>query len=203
MSEFDKILDVSENLIMKYGARSVTMSDISNELGMSKKTLYNYVINKDDLVYKMIVRFLDKDKQELVEEISSSSNALEEMMILSEHVKKNIQRVNPSLIFDLKKYHNKSFQYIQDFNKSFIYDRIHSNLQKGIEDKLYRSDMNIDIVTRIYFGLMPIFSDDVLFPLNEFNRQDLYQEMVNYHIYSIISDKGLKLLQQYTQEKNN
>ena len=47
------LLKVRE-LYMKYGIKSITMDDVASEIGISKKTLYQFVTDKDELVGKFI-----------------------------------------------------------------------------------------------------------------------------------------------------
>ncbi|MFN9581658.1 MAG: TetR/AcrR family transcriptional regulator, partial [Bacteroidota bacterium] len=57
MSEQDvknKILSESQQLFLRYGFKSITMDDISRELGISKKTLYQFFTDKNELVHQCV-----------------------------------------------------------------------------------------------------------------------------------------------------
>jgi AcrR family transcriptional regulator len=79
-AEFEIILNKVAGLYQKYGIKSVTMDDIARELGISKKTIYNYVCDKDDLV-KQVSEFIDRKKDEkLFQHLRDTDNAIEELL---------------------------------------------------------------------------------------------------------------------------
>jgi AcrR family transcriptional regulator len=55
MEPQEKILKSSLELFFKYGIKRVTMDDIAKELGMSKKTIYQFYKEKDDLVNQLCI----------------------------------------------------------------------------------------------------------------------------------------------------
>lgn len=194
MDELTKILDVSESLFKKYGIRSVTMTDIAKELGMSKKTLYLYIENKHDLVSKVMRRYIVKDKETCVLIQSQAENALDEMLKMIQYTQQQVDQMNPSILFDLQKYHRPVWQMLDDFNRKEILTMVENNLKKGVEEGLYRVNLNVSIISRLHISLMPILSNEDLFPGNNFPTHQLHREFMRYHIHGIVSEKGRKLL---------
>ncbi|MCP4443529.1 MAG: TetR/AcrR family transcriptional regulator [Aureispira sp.] len=203
--DLKKILDTAEALFRKYGIRSVTMADIARDLGMSKKTLYLHVENKRDLIDKTLQRHIVDEKGQCLNIIETASDALEELLHMSIYIQKMIQDMNPSLIFDLKKYHRPIWEKLERYEKEFVFSIVKENLKRGIKEGLYRANLNAEIVSRIYIGTFPMFSDDELFPFNQFPRSELHKAFVRYHINGIVSEEGRKLLDAYLRaytEKN-
>ena len=197
MEELEKILEAAELLFRKYGIRSVTMSDIASQLGMSKKTLYQYIENKNDLVEKMVGNYIESEKEMCRQAAQSSEDALQEMFSISIQVQRNIENMNPSLLFDLKKYHFSIWQQFEAYRNVFIFSLIHNNLNRGISEGIYRNDMNPEIISRIHIGSMHIFSDDVILPPDQFPRPTVHKQFVLYHLYGIVSEKGRQLMSDY------
>lgn len=197
--ELKKILDTAETLFRKYGIRSVTMADIARELGMSKKTLYIHVENKNDLIDKTLQRHILEEKDQCLYILENAKDALEEMLKMSLYVQHMIQDMNPALIFDLRKYHRPIWEKLERYEKEFVFSSVKSNLDRGIKEGLYRANLNADIVARIYIASLPMFSDDELFPFKLFLRSELHKEFVRYHINGIVSEQGRKLLDTYIQ----
>ncbi|HEX6193727.1 MAG TPA: helix-turn-helix domain-containing protein, partial [Chitinophagaceae bacterium] len=54
MDTKERIQNKAEELFMQFGIRSVSMDDIANNLGMSKKTVYQYFVDKDELVEAVV-----------------------------------------------------------------------------------------------------------------------------------------------------
>lgn len=197
LEELTKILETAEGLFRKYGVRSVTMSDIAKELGMSKKTLYLYIKNKEDLISKSLQEHIKRDKEQMQAIIEASKNALHEMVSMNNHVQQLIQDMNPSLLFDLKKYHRNVWEDFERFHQEFIYSCIKNNLERGIEEGLYRANINSDILSKIYIASIPAFADELLFPPNEYNQAHIHETFVDYHLHGIVSEQGKTLLATY------
>jgi AcrR family transcriptional regulator len=199
MDELQKILDAAENLFRKYGTRSITMSDIAQQLGMSKKTLYQYIENKDDLVDRVAERHIEADLCNIQSLRTEAENALDEMLRILLHVQKTIENINPALIFDLQRYHRSTWLKFERHRFDYVLEIIESNLWRGIQEGLYRSDLKPEVIGKIYLSSIPIFADQNLFPLEGISRADLHFEFVNYHVHGIVSPKGLELWKSYLQ----
>jgi TetR/AcrR family transcriptional regulator, cholesterol catabolism regulator len=194
VEELTKILDASQVLFRKYGIRSVTMTDIARSLGISKKTLYVHIENKHDLVSKMMKRHILEDQMMCLAIQQESGNALEELLKVSLYVQGQVKDINPSLLFDLQKYHRPVWEMLDAFHRKDIALMVEDNLRRGVSEGLYRKDLHVALISRLYVGLMPIVSDVELFPMNKFPTHILHKEFVKYHICGIVSEKGRGLL---------
>ncbi len=197
MKELEKTLEAAELLFRKYGIRSVTMSDIASQLGMSKKTLYQYIENKNELVEKILKKYIENEKLMCNQAAETADDALQEMFSISIQVQRNIENMNPSLLFDLRKYHFEVWQLFEQHRKDFILSIMKNNLKRGIEEAIYRADMDIEIISRIHIGTINIFSDDELLPPDQFPRPTVHKQFVLYHLYGIVSEKGRQLMSDY------
>lgn len=196
MDELTKILEVSGDLFRKYGIRSVTMADIARHLGISKKTLYIHIENKRDLVQKILHYHIEDDKKECILIIDSASNALEALLKMSVHAQQRMNDINPSLLFDLKKYHRPVWEMLDHFHRKEMLDMVVENLREGIKEGLYRADLNLELTARIHVSLMLILVDEEFFPIDRFPPSMRHSEFTKYHINAIVSEKGRALLQE-------
>lgn len=194
MDEINKILVASDILFRKYGIRSVTMNDIAQHLGISKKTLYLHIENKRDLVTKMMERYIATEINIFLEIKNAAENALDELIKFSLYAQNQVKNINPSLLFDLQKYHRPVWEMLDKYHKKDIAFLVEKNLERGVEEGLYRHDLFVGLIAKIYVGLLPILSDLDLFPADQFPTHVLHKEFVKYHISGIVSDKGKKLL---------
>ena len=147
----DKILEGCETLFMKYGIRSVTMEDIARHLAVSKKTLYQHFADKDDLVYKMSEMYLMRSFRQYQEIEKVSKNSIEELSKISVCMKRDLENLNPSMLFDLQKYHSKAWSLYNQHKIKIISHSVVRNIRQGIDDGYYRSDINPEImaITRL------------------------------------------------------
>lgn len=201
MSKDLKIFEKVEELFMRYGIKSVSMDDISRHLGMSKKTLYKFVENKEDLISKVIGLHLEAEKQAIDEICEQSKNAIHEMLSIARFVSKRLRETNPSTIYDLQKYYSESWTQYEALHQEYVYDVIKKNIEKGIENGIYRENLNSDIIAKFYVGKSFILVDERTFPTRKYNKESLFLEFINYHIHGIASQKGLALLEKHLIEK--
>ncbi|MEO1437991.1 MAG: TetR/AcrR family transcriptional regulator, partial [Bacteroidota bacterium] len=182
---------------LKYGFKSVTMSDISKELGISKKTLYQSVENKDDLINKVILNHISEEKEVITGIIETSQDAIDEIFQVSTYMNQMLKRVNPSAIFDLRKYYRTAWDIIQEFNDGYIYTMIKRNIQRGMSEGLYRNDIRPDIVAKLYLGMSQLITDPDVFPYPEYNQAELHLICLDHHLRGLIKPEAQNIIKQY------
>lgn len=193
----DKIISQSETLFMRYGIKSVTMDDIARHIGVSKKTLYQFVENKADLIQQIFEVHIKEEKEALAVLSTDSKNALEEILGLAKMVIQELREMSPKVMYDLQKYYRESWQMMQSLHEGHIYQIIKANLERGMEEGLYRRDLNADIIAKLYVGKNSLVVDEDIFPLKYYKKENLYKQYIAYHIHGIASPKGLELLKEY------
>ncbi|MFI5173003.1 MAG: TetR/AcrR family transcriptional regulator [Chitinophagales bacterium] len=202
MSEEAKILERCERLFMRYGIKSVTMDDVSRELGISKKTLYQYFENKEQLVYKITVNHFESQNLTIHGILHNAKTAIDEMIGIAGWMNNMSKNLNPSLMFDLKKYHPESWQVFINHRNNEVYNSIKHNLERGIKEGLYREDLNVEIITRIYIARVEMFIDNEIFPYDKFPPEKTFSVFMDYHIRGIATQKGIKLLEKIKSQNN-
>lgn len=170
------------------------MDDLARHMGISKKTLYQVVADKAELVERGIKYYIDCDVQELEQVHEESENAIEEMFMIAQRVSEHLKQMHPSVLYDLEKYYPKAFKIFQEYKLRDIQGCVARNIEEGIKQGLYRENINIPIVTGLYIGRMDIIFDQQLFPANKYSPQDVYFEAIRYHIRGIASEKGIEYL---------
>ncbi|MFM1875296.1 MAG: hypothetical protein RL266_1033 [Bacteroidota bacterium] len=181
-------------LFTQYGVKSLTMDDIARHLGISKKTLYQVVADKAELVERAIQLYIDQDVCELEQMHLQSPNAIEEMFMIAHRVSDHLQKMHPSILFDLEKYYPKAFHIYQEYKLKNIMGCLARNMEVGISQGFYRDNLNIPIVAGIYVGRMDVIFDQKLFPASKYNIKDVYFEAIRYHIRGIASEQGMEYL---------
>ncbi len=192
-----EILDKAEKLFLTLGIKSVSMDDISREMGMSKKTLYQYFQNKDALVREVIESHVEREQEEIRQIKLNSKDALYELKKIGSMVIRNIEDVPPSTLHDLQKYYRQSFDILMKEQNEFVYQCFIENIKRGVEEGLYRPDLNPEIVARIYSTSSFFVVDALSDPKFKFTRKQLIEELYNYHVRGIATSKGVKLWEKY------
>lgn len=199
----DKILQGALELFLKYGIRSVSMDDIARHLSISKKTIYQYFVDKDDIVTQATTNHMVHTKADFDNLTRVSKNALDELMRIQMFMKKNMQDMNPALLFDLRKYHNKAWTAWLDHKNKDIRESVVRNLKQGIEEGLYRSNLNPEILAVLRIESIQWVYDGQIVPSDKFKLVDVQTQMLDHFMYGLLTEKGRKLYEKYKQEPVN
>ncbi len=195
-----EIVSRAERLFLRLGVRSVTMDDIARELGISKKTLYQHFDNKDSLVEEAIRRHIDREREAMNRICEIAENALDEIRNMGAFITSTIEDVSASTLYDLQKYYRKSWELLMTRQDEHVLSCIMKNIERGIGEGLYRSDLQAEIVAKIYAKATYMIVDEISNSASRFSRRQLIWELHNYHIHAIATEKGLNLWKQYSSE---
>ncbi len=195
------IIRRAEALFFKYGIRSVTMDDIAKELGISKKTLYQNFENKNQLLTELINDHNLRDQIEGAKIIKNSTDALDEIEKITQHVLNELARLSPTLIFDLQKYHPEFWTMVQTTSNDYILKQVRENLERGIRESLYRKELNVDIISKLYVSKVYCVLDENVFPQSKYDKRTLFLEYIHYHLFGILSEYGLGVWKSRTAKK--
>ncbi len=198
--ELKNILLKVRELYNRYGIKSITMDDVARELGISKKTLYQYVTDKDDLVGKFIDNEIVIRQEEICKCFKAGFNAIEELFELSVFMNRLMRDQNPATEHDLKKYYPHHFNKTVRIRRERIFSYILENLRKGKEEGLYRAGMDEEIIARLYLSRVESISVNDLFTVEEFTSVRLFIELLVYHIRGIATEKGIEVLERKIKE---
>ena len=189
--KLQEILDRTVELFYEFGIRNLNMDDISRSLGISKKTLYQYVKSKEDLIEKLFYYDQMKWDKGMAEVMENNMNAIEILIQVSLKVFDEMGRFNPKLKFEMKKYYEHIFQKFMVRKQNQIFSQISKNIEKGIAEGLYRSDINVELVAGLYVrNLVMMHNDDFCFMKN-ITFEKLFQVMFDNYIRAISTQEGI------------
>jgi AcrR family transcriptional regulator len=198
----ERILEKAHELFMRYGVRSVSMDDIAAQLGMSKKTLYQYYTDKEELVDAVLSEMLEKNRNECAAYRQDAENAVHEVFQAFGMIQEMFSNMNPSIVFDLEKYHPAVYKKLAHHKKVFMYQVIGQNLERGVKEELYRPEINVDVLTRFRIESMMLPFDSEIFPENRSRLVQIQEEILEHFLYGLSTVKGQKLIQKYKLQKN-
>jgi len=195
-----QIIRGAGEVFMRYGIKSVNMDDIAKNLSVSKKTLYKYVKDKNDLLRKSLAMHARMEDMAISLICEKDHNAIDELLEIAQWITGVLQQVHPSIHFDLEKYHPEVWKEMMDNQQKMVYKCMSENMEKGIKEGLYREDLNIDVIAKIYMSKMDVTFDSTIFPPKEISFSEVYREYFRYHIRGIASEKGITYLKQKVKE---
>jgi len=201
--EIDKknILSKVYILYLKYGIKSITLDDIAREIGISKKTIYSYFADKHDLV-QQVFNYEQEIKNDCATGLYPPGlNAIEQMWAINMHITSLLKEYNPSMNFDLKKHYPEIFENRRTSFFENTYRHQIENLNKGISEGLYRQEINVEYIARLFILRVFNIHDFPLFDVSEFFKPEFIQEVFIYHIRGIANKKGLEVLEKILKNK--
>jgi len=204
MTESDnrlRIQKAAHDLLMQYSIRSVSMDDIAANLGMSKKTIYQYFKDKDELVEAVVDDVIDTNQCTCNKDREKADNAVHEIFLVMEMMMEMFKTMNPSILFDMQKYHPAAFKKFQKHRNEYLYNVCRQNLERGIREELFRPEINLDIMAKYRVETMltafnPEFQRSVKQSLVEIEK-----EIIIHYLFGLVTLKGYKLVLKYMEEK--
>lgn len=179
------------------------MDVLANELGISKKTIYQFYADKDALISAVIDFELEEQNLRLKNSQAMAENAVHEMFMLLENIQTIFQNMNPLTISELAKYHVDAFMKIEAHKNVFMHGVIISNLKRGVEQGVYRADIDPEILAAYRLETGFIAFNPAVFPLNKNDIGKVNIQIMEHFIYGVMSPKGLELMEKYKKEKKS
>lgn len=173
------------------------MDDIARELGMSKKTLYHFIKDKNELVESVV----DYNMQLFVDLISvfhdPEYNAIEQHFIYKNKIKEHFPKYNPSLLYDLRKYYPLLLNKYNDQKLRLVYEANIANLEKGKKEGYFQSDINSEIISKLQVGIQHLIFDssNEIYTDAELMDINTIEQLYKYHFRGICTSEGLDEIQ--------
>lgn len=185
----EKILVGATDLFKQFGIRSVTMDDVAREVSVSKKTIYQHFSNKKELVNASTKRHLDEEINEFLKYEKEANDAIHELVLVTQCMRKHFKTMNPSLLLDMKKYYSDAWNKYLDFKK-LIKENIKQNLIKGVEEGSFRSDINPEILSIMRTEQVQAVFDPKLYPLEKYSFTEIQLSIFDHFVYGLLTEKG-------------
>jgi TetR/AcrR family transcriptional regulator, cholesterol catabolism regulator len=189
--QLKQILSKIRILALENGIENLTVQSICDKLNISKDELFSHIDDENDLVYKVLEFERDSFKAIFDEYDFEGMNAIDILMIVSKEIAKRYYDVTPAISRSLSQRFPELYQDHLQKRLDFIFGKIQINLQKGISQGIYRTDLSIELIARLYLSrLIDIHNEDI-FPPNQFNFQTLFEVMFEHFVRSVATTEGL------------
>ena len=198
-----KIIIKSTELFLNLGFKSVTMDDIAAEMGISKKTIYQYFETKTKLIEATAIYKFESISESIDAIFTLDANPIEELFKIKEFITNYMSNLKKSPEFQLKKYYPRIHTILRQKQFEVMQSCVIDNLNRGIAEGLYRDNLNVEIISRLYFNALGALKDEELFPTNQFTLQELLDYYLEYHLRGICTPLGTTLLNKKNTTKIN
>jgi TetR/AcrR family transcriptional regulator, cholesterol catabolism regulator len=200
MEPQEKILKTSLELFFKFGIKRVTMDDIAKELGMSKKTIYQFFKEKDDLVNQLVI--VEMQKQECVFKNieNQAQDPIHEIILISNTMREMMQHINPIFFLDLQKFHPKAFLEFQKFKSECAYHDLLRNINAGKNCGVYRNDVDEEFTAKYRLAQIDMLMFGDYFSFEKISFTKSHELLLEMFVFGICTEKGHNLINEYKNE---
>lgn len=197
----EEILNTAAEMFLDYGFKSVTMDDIAEKLGISKKTIYTHYATKGKLVLATTHYIFENINCGIENIRDKNQNPIKENFEIKRFVIHHLKDHKTSPTFQLQKYYPKVYESLKGKQFQLVDDCITDNINRGMETGHYRKDLPLDFISRIHFvGMMGIKNTEI-FPIEEYSHAKLMEYFLEYHLRAICTPKGIETLEELLNEK--
>ncbi|WP_031528284.1 TetR/AcrR family transcriptional regulator [Dyadobacter crusticola] len=188
----DRIIKSALNLFWRYGIKSVTMDDIARDLGISKRTIYQHYSDKEAILALVIKEELNSQQCELEKLDEQAENPIEQLIYSSVQMRETMANMNPTFLYDLKKYYPDAWELFQTYKHEYIIKSLRDNLIKGIELGLYRPEIDVDILALLRVEQVVMGFDPTIFPPKKFDMLQIQMQFLLHFLRGVLSEKGFE-----------
>lgn len=196
------IVITSTELFLTLGFKSVTMDDIAEEMKISKKTIYTFFANKEALVQSVVFSMYSYITTNLTQIREKANNPISELYEVKMFIMHQLKGEKTSPQHQLRKYYPNIHNELQKKQFDFMTKSVKKSLTKGVEMKLFRSSIDIDFISRMYFNGMVGIKNVDMFPIEKYSPEQLMENYLDYHLRAIVTEVGMKLLSSYIKTKS-
>jgi AcrR family transcriptional regulator len=196
-----RIIEEAATMFRTYGIRAVTMDMLANQMGISKRTIYETFRDKDELLFG-VLKWMTYRQQELMTKLmEESENVIEAIFKMLDMMRDHFLNMSPAFQMDIKKYH---YDLIDKLSKLDELPYYRSNIEiiiRGIKEGIFRKDLDVEIINKCMLEVAKISSDKDIFPPDDFMSKDVIRNVYINYLRGISTQKGLDLINHYEKKK--
>lgn len=184
-------------MFIRYGFKRVTMDDIAREMGMSKKTIYQFFKDKNEMVCAATEEHLQKEEIQMEQLEKESENVIDFLVKITRMIRGHLAKVNPCAIMELQKYYPEGWTIFVHYKKKVFLQSVVRTLKKGQQEGYFRADLDPEVIAILRIEQVQMCFDDRIFPRNQFDMADVQLQVFRHFIEGIMTPKGRDLLNEY------
>jgi len=144
----NRILEVAGSQFFSLGFTKVTMDEIAHEMGMSKRTLYQYFPGKKALLRKAL---LSRTKRISQSNETHFGKKLEQALTL---VATEIPHFSPIFLRDIQRHAPEVWQELDQRRQETIHTRFGQLIQEGVKEGFLRKDIDAEVLVLLFSTLI-------------------------------------------------
>ncbi|WP_420387548.1 TetR/AcrR family transcriptional regulator [Roseivirga sp.] len=198
----DKIIEKAGELMLTYGIRTVTMDDISRDLGISKKTIYQYFKDKKDLINTVTQLYLEIEKSKFEDSEIESLDSVHALILISQCLRESMKDMKLNVMNELQKFYPEAWRMYEKFKKETMMCSITRVIIRGQEEGYFRPELDAELMALLRIEqVQAVILNANLYPKDKYTLTDVQLQMFDHFIHGLFTIEGHQLFNQYTKEK--
>lgn len=151
----ERILEITRDKFFQFGFTRVTMDEIAQDLGVSKKTLYKHFASKEALLRK-IMKQTTREIEAKIDAILRDRNSdfVEKLRGVWAFLASRLSKIGQPFQQDLQRHAPEVWKEVDQRRNQIIRQRFGELLQKGVQSKAIRRDINTELLVLVYLTLV-------------------------------------------------
>ncbi len=190
------IKEKAGELFFSYGLKSISMENIAKKTGVSKRTIYEFFEDKNELVNEIVHDLVRSYSTLFKSSRSTSEDAIDEVIKQDDELLEIWTKIRPGFFYELERTFPETAEKLEQY-RLIILKGIIVNLRRGKEEGNYREDIDISLVSDLRFHQLMNVTKPKLMTSHELNVTQLAREYTVLYLHAITTEKGKKLLDRY------
>ena len=200
MENRQRIIEEAALLFRTYGIRTVTMDMLANQMGISKRTIYEAFKDKDELLQGVLKWMTIRQREAMNKIFSETGNVIEAIFKMIDMMIDHFQNMSPAFQLDMKRYHNEILKKLSEKDELPYYRNHIEIIKRGIKEEVFRDDIDVEIMNKCLFEVERMSNDKSVFPPDDFMNKDVMRIFYINFIRGISTQKGLDLINFYDKK---
>ncbi len=192
----EQIIEKFIELFRRFGVKNITMDELSSQLGISKKTLYQHFSSKKELLKESARHFTSTRIEKIKETVARASDGVEALFLVMKFILQEVRQVNPALLYEIQKYYPEAHRIFEEHFDAPLREIMEEILRQGKKDGFFRKSINEEIVSHIYIISKQAILEIKYNLLEKFELSDIIREYLYLFVSGVSTEKGLKRIKE-------
>jgi TetR/AcrR family transcriptional regulator, cholesterol catabolism regulator len=198
-----KILIHASQMFISLGVKNVTMDLLASEMGISKRTIYEQFKNKNELVIESIIHMMQEANKVNMTIIAEAAHVVEALFLIMKYQEERRKKIPVVFQEDIKKYFPEArSRTIKDKSGIYKISAPITLLQKGVDQGIFRPDLNLELVDIFLFEMISITHNSQLISVLSPEPKDLFTNILLPYFRGLCTAKGVELMHTYFDNYN-
>lgn len=192
-----RIIEDAAVMFRTYGIRAVTMDMLANQMGISKRTIYEVFSDKDELLTGVLKWMTVKQKEVIDKALDESENVIAAIFSILNRMMDHFKSMSPAFQMDMKRHHQKIMKNLDDADQLPYVRNNEAIIERGIREDIFRKDIDVKIINRCMLEVAKMSNDKEIFPPDHFTDSEVIKNVYINYLRGICTQKGLDLINFY------